>query len=103
MRLRVISYGVVENHLKLQQPRSKEGLGLIHAAKQTKTLLGKWLVWVLNPDRPLCCRLARALLTRHQRQLAVYHPTYLQVVIGTVMAQSTLSLRWYARRYDQPR
>jgi hypothetical protein len=64
-RLRVISYGVVANHLKLQQPRSKEGLDLLHAAKQTKTLLGKWFVWVLNPDGPPWCRLARALLTKH--------------------------------------
>jgi hypothetical protein len=50
---------------KLQQPRSKGGLGLLHAAKQAKALLGKWIVRVLNPDGPPWCRLARALLTRH--------------------------------------
>jgi hypothetical protein len=50
---------------KLQQPRSKGGLGLLHAAKQAKALLGKWFVRVLNPDGPPWCRLARALLTRH--------------------------------------
>jgi hypothetical protein len=49
----------------LQQSCSKGGLGLLHAAKQAKALLGKWFVRVLNPDGPPWCRLARALLTRH--------------------------------------
>jgi hypothetical protein len=50
---------------KLQQPLSKGGLDLLYTAKQAKALLGKWFVWVLNPDGPPWCRLARALLTRH--------------------------------------